>query len=140
MKLQFGTYINNLCWLAKEGEIDRNPGLLFITYLFVLIPNRRIIAFWNRIPLFICLLSPSLTHSRSHLIKALHLWWTQMKSVTLRSFAIYCIMYNILHTYSVKIEPAKSTSKPAIQLPIAVEWHCEKPQKSCAHHNVLTVF
>lgn len=91
MKLQFGMYKNNLCWLcAWEGEIDRNPVAVY--YSFVCVNSKQT---YHRLlksyPPFICLLSMPLSPFFAHAPIASRLYIydeLKWKTVTLRSFAI----------------------------------------------------
>lgn len=133
-------------WLvARERERGGDwpqPGCCLLLYLFVLIPNRRIIAFWNHIPLFLLIHSPSpslsLPLSFAHAPISSRLYIHDEHSNENGYTSVVCRSHCTMYISGVKTEPAKSTSQASKQTSCWVPF--EKPQKSCAHHNVLTVF
>lgn len=138
--------------VLAEGRLTATR-LLFITYLFVLIPNRRVsLPFEIVSPFYLLALPPSLSrspayaHTHAPIPSRLYIYdelkWKRLHFGRLPHkyyIYMYCIVWK---TLAGKIN--ERTSKPTNQRTscwlLCVEWHCEKPQKSCAHHNVLTVF
>lgn len=110
----YSIYKNNLCWLAWEGEIDRNPVAVY--YLFVCVNSKQT---YHRLlksyPPFICLLSFSLSPYLAHAPISSRLYiYDELKWKRLH-FGRLSYKNVHTHTHSVKTEPAKSTSEPANQ-------------------------
>lgn len=135
--LVYNCSLRLLAAIERGGDWPQRRFAVYYFICFVLIPSRRIIAFWNHIPLFICslTLAPSLSTPRSlvHVPISTSLCiHDERKWKRLHFGRMSLVRHNLVW----KPEPTRATNQAADCRWVAFE----KPQKSCAHHNVLTVF